>query len=88
MDHAQVQAANTQKWLHDTILSLIDHEDTLLVNGRLRDECVDFIVFVAAEDIGKVIGRRGSTARILRTLLNARGRKNKTRYSLNIEELK
>ena len=43
-------------------------------------------VRVAEKDIGKVIGRQGRTARALRTLLLAAGRKRRRHFSLEILE--
>ena len=41
---------------------------------------------VAETDVGKVIGRQGRTARALRTLLSAAGRRPGKRYTLEIIE--
>ncbi|MGB5514461.1 MAG: KH domain-containing protein, partial [Thermoanaerobaculia bacterium] len=41
---------------------------------------------VAPEDLGKVIGRQGRTARALRSLLAARGSRDGERYELEIIE--
>jgi hypothetical protein len=41
---------------------------------------------VASEDIGKVIGKQGRTARSIRTLLLAVGTKLNRRFSLEIVE--
>ena len=41
---------------------------------------------VAKEDLGKIIGRQGRTARALRTLVNAASAKQERRCILEIEE--
>ncbi len=41
---------------------------------------------VAPDDLGKVIGRQGRTARALRTLLDARADRDGVRYELEILE--
>ena len=41
---------------------------------------------VAPEDVGKIIGRRGATARALRSLLRIVGMKTNARVNLKIEE--
>ena len=41
---------------------------------------------VAPEDLGRVIGKQGRTARSLRTILNAAGTKANQRFSLEIVE--
>jgi len=45
-----------------------------------------FELQVAPEDLGKVIGRQGRTARALRSLLAARGSRDGERYELEIIE--
>src|SRR5262249_15170174 len=42
---------------------------------------------VDAEDLGRVIGKRGATAQSLRTLLRALGTKNEARYNLKIVDV-
>jgi predicted RNA-binding protein YlqC (UPF0109 family) len=54
-----------------------------VVPGR-RDTVVE--LRVAADDLGKVIGRQGRTARALRTLLETRGDRRGERYELEIVE--
>ena len=46
-----------------------------------------FELQVAPEDLGKVIGRQGRTARALRSLLAARGSRDGERYELEIIEI-
>jgi uncharacterized protein len=41
---------------------------------------------VHPEDLGKVIGRQGRTAKAIRTLLSASGMKLRKRYTLEIHE--
>ena len=43
-------------------------------------------VRVAEKDVGQVIGRQGRTARALRVLIAAAGRKRRRHYSLEIME--
>jgi len=45
-----------------------------------------FELTVAPNEVGKVIGRQGRTARALRTLLNATGLRANKRYTLEILE--
>lgn len=64
--------------------SLADHPDDVHVRSRQRDQQTVLELEVAQEDLGKVIGRQGRTARALRTLLNAAGDKSRRRYTLDI----
>jgi predicted RNA-binding protein YlqC (UPF0109 family) len=64
--------------------SLVDHPDDVEVHRRQRDQQTVLELEVAEEDLGKVIGRQGRTARALRTLLSAAGQMSRRRYTLDI----
>ncbi|MBE0586003.1 MAG: KH domain-containing protein, partial [Desulfofustis sp.] len=49
--------------------SLVDHPDQVLVNEQETEESVTIELTVAREDLGKVIGKQGRTARAMRSLL-------------------
>ncbi|HJQ40077.1 MAG TPA: KH domain-containing protein [Thermoanaerobaculia bacterium] len=64
--------------------SLVDHPDEVNTRTYERGEQTTIELEVAPEDLGKVIGRQGRTARAIRTLLNAAAQKSRRRYSLDI----
>jgi predicted RNA-binding protein YlqC (UPF0109 family) len=64
--------------------SLVDHPDGVRVRTYERDQNTVVELEVAQEDLGKVIGRQGRTARAIRTLLSAAGQKSRRRYTLDI----
>jgi len=64
--------------------SLVDHPDEVYTSTYDRSDSTVIELEVAQEDLGKVIGRQGRTARALRTLLSAAGQKSRRRYSLDI----
>jgi uncharacterized protein len=63
--------------------SLVDAPDDVFV--ELFDDGV-IELEVAENDVGKVIGRQGRTARALRALLSAAGQRAHKRYQLEIIE--
>ena len=63
--------------------SLVDSPDEVFV--ELFDDGV-IELEVAENDVGKVIGRQGRTARALRALLGAAGQRAHKRYQLEIIE--
>jgi predicted RNA-binding protein YlqC (UPF0109 family) len=67
------------------IRALIDQTEELLIQATVTEEGATFTVHVHTDDLGKVIGKQGRTARALRTLLGAMGTKLGRHYSLNIE---
>ncbi len=64
--------------------SLVDHPDEVRTRTYERDQGTVIELEVAPDDLGKVIGRQGRTARAIRTLLTAAGQKSRRRYSLDI----
>ncbi len=66
--------------------SLVDHPEQVSVQETVKDQTVVLELRVAEDDIGKVIGRQGRTARSLRTILGAAGTKLKKRLVLEIVE--
>lgn len=85
--HRKERVDPTAKWLRDTIIGIVDEEiDVFIEVERQADGLVVFHVQVAKNDVGKVIGKQGRTARSLRTLLGCRGMKDKMRYALDIVE--
>jgi predicted RNA-binding protein YlqC (UPF0109 family) len=70
----------------EIVQALVDQPDAVSV--ELIDDCESTIlqVRVAPQDIGKVIGKQGRTARSLRTILGAASMKLHHRFSLDILE--
>ncbi|HEV8436302.1 MAG TPA: KH domain-containing protein [Thermoanaerobaculia bacterium] len=64
--------------------SLVDHPDEVYTSTYDRSDSTVIELEVAEEDLGKVIGRQGRTARAMRTLLSVAGQKSRRRYSLDI----
>ncbi len=64
--------------------SLVDDADAVKIRTHERDQATIIELEVAPNDLGKVIGRQGRTARAMRTLLAAAGQKTRRRYILDI----
>jgi len=64
--------------------SLVDHPDEVRTRVYERDQQTVIELEVEPEDLGKVIGRQGRTARAIRNILFAAGQKTRRRYSLDI----
>lgn len=64
--------------------SLVDAPDEVKVHTYEREQAAVIELEVAQEDLGKVIGRQGRTARAIRTILSAAGQKTRRRYILDI----
>lgn len=66
--------------------ALVDHPEQVQVNAVEGEQVTVLELRVAADDLGKVIGRQGRTAKSIRTLLGAAGMKLKKRFTLEILE--
>lgn len=76
--------AGAQLFLDSTLRELVEFPDHVQVERLNDDRGVLLRVTVHPDDLGKVIGKGGSTANALRTLLRALGLKDNAHYSLKI----
>ncbi len=65
---------------------LVDAPDAVRVETEEREDAIIFHLFVAPEDVGKVIGRQGRMARALRSIVRAGGARADERYLLEIAD--
>ena len=68
------------------VKNLVDNPDAVKVARKVDEMGVLLSVKVDKEDVGKLIGRQGNTAKAIRTLLRVVGLKNRARVNLKIEE--
>jgi len=66
--------------------ALVDKPEDVIVNEIDGERTTVYELRVAADDIGKVIGKQGKTARAMRTILSASGTKMGKRCVLEILE--
>lgn len=66
--------------------ALVDNPDEVQVNAVMGEQTTVVELRVDPEDLGKVIGKQGRTARAIRTLLGAAGTKDNKRVLLEILE--
>lgn len=79
-----MSATIDQQFVEFIVKSLVGNPDAVQVDRRIDEKGVLLELTVDAEDLGRVIGKRGATAQSLRTLLRALGTKNEARYNLKI----
>jgi predicted RNA-binding protein YlqC (UPF0109 family) len=63
---------------------LVDEPDAVRVEQEEADDVVVLRLFVAKDDVGKVIGRQGRIARALRQIVRAAGGRDRRRVLLEI----
>lgn len=75
-----------QDFLEYVVKALVDHPDDVIVERKVDEMGVLLSLKVHPEDMGQIVGREGSTARSIRTLVRIIGIKNHARVNLKIEE--
>jgi predicted RNA-binding protein YlqC (UPF0109 family) len=68
------------------VAALVDHPDQVQVKESEQDDTIIIELTVAKEDLGKVIGKQGRTARAMRSVLAAAAGKINKRSRLEIME--
>ncbi len=68
------------------VRQIVDHPDQVSVERTVDEMGVLITLKVAKEDMGKVIGKSGQTAKSIRILLRVIGSKNNARVNLKIVE--
>ncbi|MAZ40722.1 RNA-binding protein [bacterium] len=75
-----------QEFLEFVIKSLVDHPEDVKIDRTVDEMGVLLILDLNPEDMGKVIGKKGNTAKAIRTLLRVVGMKHQARVTLKINE--
>jgi predicted RNA-binding protein YlqC (UPF0109 family) len=65
---------------------LVDEPDAVRVDQVEREDATVLQLWVAPDDVGKVIGRQGRIARALRTVVRASAARDERRVMLEIME--
>lgn len=80
---------NTHKdvdFLQFVVKNIVDSPDEVVIERTIDDLGVLITLKVAKDDMGKIIGRNGQTAKAMRVLLRLIGSKNEERVNLKILE--
>ena len=75
-----------QAFLEFLVKAIVDHPEDVQVDRRVDEMGVLLSLKVNSQDMGQVVGRQGTTAKAVRTLLRIVGIKNNARVNLKIEE--
>jgi len=76
-----------QQFIEYIVKSIVGKPEAVKIERTIDEKGVLLELTVDAEDLGRVIGKRGATAQSLRTLLRALGTKNDARYNLKIVDV-
>jgi predicted RNA-binding protein YlqC (UPF0109 family) len=89
LDHPidrQTAASEMQTLISHIARARVDETDAVRVEVLSVQDSTVLRLYVAPDDIGKLIGKQGRTARSLRTVLGAASMKLQHRFSLDIVE--
>lgn len=75
-----------EKFVEDVVKAIVDNPDKVKTERTIDEMGVLIKLTVDPEDMGKVIGKDGKTAKSIRTLLRVLGAKNNARVNLKIVE--
>lgn len=83
---ADKQAMTDQEYVESMVKPIVDHPEDVVTNRTLDERGVLIQLSVNQEDMGKVIGREGRTAKSIRSLLRVFGARTDARINLKIVE--
>jgi predicted RNA-binding protein YlqC (UPF0109 family) len=75
-----------QAFVEYVVKAIVDNPDKVVVTRSVDDRGVLLELSVDPEDMGKIIGKAGATAKSIRTLLRVLGAKSDARFNLKIAE--
>lgn len=75
-----------QQFLEYVVKALVEKPEDVKIERAVDEMGVLLTLKVHQDDMGKVIGRSGQTAKAIRTILRVVGMKNDARVNLKIEE--
>ena len=74
------------QFLDFVVKALVEHPEDVKITRTVDEMGVLMNLDVHKDDMGKIIGREGNTAKAIRTLLRVVGMKNNSRVNLKINE--
>ena len=79
-----LKVSSAREELTRLIKLLVDEPEQVEIEEERHGDTTTFRLTVAEQDLGKVIGRQGRTARAMRSLLAGRGAADGERYEFEI----
>lgn len=79
-------AETDEKFIEELVKAIVDNPADVKTERTIDERGVLIKLYVNPEDMGKIIGKEGKTAKAIRTLLRVYGAKNDARLNLKIVE--
>lgn len=84
MGREESKAAELKRFVEYIVKSLVEHPNDVLIAQRIREGEVYIELKVAPSDVGRVIGKNGSTINAIRTVAQAMASSQNLRFHLNL----
>lgn len=85
-EKSEMNTTKDKDFVEFVVKSIVDHPDDVKIERTVDEMGVLISLKINPEDMGQVIGREGSTAKSIRTLLRVIGAKNNARVNFKIVE--
>jgi uncharacterized protein len=72
--------------LHFLVASIVDNTEALSVDESEQEGMVEFVIHVAKEDMGKIIGKEGKVIRAIRNVMKIPAIKQHKKIHISIAE--
>ena len=72
--------------LHFLVASVVDNADAVSIEEQDQDGVINFIIHVAKEDMGKLIGKEGKVIRAIRSVMKIPAIKQHKKIHVSIAE--
>lgn len=82
----RMEPMNSEELLKTIILALVAKPDEVKITRKVDEMGVLLTLDVAREDMGKIIGKQGATAKAIRLILRVVGSAENARVSLKVNE--
>ncbi|HUQ85410.1 MAG TPA: KH domain-containing protein [Candidatus Limnocylindrales bacterium] len=73
--------------LHYIISSIVDSPDSVVIDENEVDGIINFVVTVAKEDMGKIIGKEGKVIRSIRNIMKIKAMKTDVRINITLADI-
>ncbi len=73
--------------LHYIISSIVDDPDSVVIEESEIDGITNFVVTVAKDDMGKVIGKEGKVIRSIRNIMKIKAMKADVRINITLADI-
>lgn len=72
--------------LHFIVTSIVDNADAVTIEELQEEGGTNFVIHVATEDVGKVIGKEGKVIRAIRNVMKIPAMKANVRIHVSVAE--